>query len=128
MTPDDLAAALADAEVAKKYSGFDAVFWTAATTNVRALLLRLAGHVEAMAAEVGRLREATQRTPLSRSKEELRAYLAANGPSTRKQILADTHILPGSLSALLGEPEFERAEYGVWRLRAAADALGREGE
>src|SRR5262245_61299053 len=50
------------------------------------------------------------RTPLAQRREALRDYLRMRGSAARGQILADTRIPPGTLSALLNEAEFERDE------------------
>jgi hypothetical protein len=58
------------------------------------------------------------RTPLAERREVLRSYLQARRRAPRGQILRETRIPPGTLSALLTEEEFEKDDEGFWRLRA----------
>lgn len=58
----------------------------------------------------------TTRVPLAQRRETLRTYLTARGPATRAQIVTDTGIPAGTLSALLSDSEFESIGYGLWRL------------
>lgn len=67
------------------------------------------------------------RRPLAHRREALREYLAAKGLATRAQITADTGIPPGTLSALLTEPEFETVGSGLWRIQSAAKSDAGEG-
>ena len=63
------------------------------------------------------LRAKPARVPLTLRRELLRVYLRTQGPTTRAQILTDTGIPAGTLSALLADPEFESSAHGLWQLR-----------
>lgn len=58
------------------------------------------------------------RVPLFQRRHVLKEYLAASGPATRGQILKDTGIPAGTLSALLLErTDFEQTDEGLWAVR-----------
>jgi hypothetical protein len=59
------------------------------------------------------------RVPLAQRRDVLRSYLAVNGPATRAEILTNTDIPAGTLSALLARDEFERTPHGDWRLKGS---------
>ena len=72
---------------------------------------------DAMTNESRRPQGEYARLPLATHRVALIQFLDTNGASTRKQILAGTHIPPGSLSALL--KEFVQDGRGKWKLRMA---------
>jgi hypothetical protein len=59
-----------------------------------------------------------QRTRLSQHKQALIAFLKLRRESvSRAEIIRHCDIPAGSLSAILGEPEFVQVEHGMWALR-----------
>ncbi len=65
--------------------------------------------------------EAIVRRSRDHSRSRLVEFLMRTGQATRQDILAQTGIPPGTLSALLGEDQFESREHGVWRLKQKGD-------
>ncbi len=56
------------------------------------------------------------RMPLIRRKQKLLAFLRRNGPSTRREMAAETGVPSGSLTALLVMEEFQQVSHGLWGL------------
>ncbi len=60
------------------------------------------------------------RVPLSQRREVLREYLRKRGRATRVQILEETGMPAGTLSALLQENGFTQVGHGLWSLSPAS--------